>query len=232
MDNQKDRKVDGHAYFIRKPLDILEIMQTTLSYHYDFTIAPKPYRIAKTIELPEKEYSEFITNGLLKDQEFIKADTLECYVNQYEIWQAIKVVNKDNPDESVLVQTEGAPYARYVGLEPYYPDQLKQRINEMTSINKPLFHKGNNWFEGTIDSYKVYAKVYPNPSEYGIDNGRISKLSIFDKDNNTIANYDRGWDVIPKEEHKDVYEKTVGTLEKKRLGINKEIQNRNKEYER
>lgn len=39
-------------------------------------------------------------------------------------------------------------------------------------------------------------KVFEEPSEYGINQGRISKLTL--KNNNkVIANYDRGWDMMP-----------------------------------
>lgn len=43
--------------------------------------------------------------------------------------------------------------------------------------------------------FKIEAKVYDEPSQYGINNGRISKLWIQNKNSGkTIANYDRGWD--------------------------------------
>ena len=64
------------------------------------------------------------------------------------------------------------------------------------------------WSEGTIgipdakDKEKhtichYWVKHYEEPSEeYGINGGRISKLTI--KINGTItANYDRGWDIKP-----------------------------------
>ena len=43
-----------------------------------------------------------------------------------------------------------------------------------------------------------WAKVYDEPSEYGIDNGRISKLMIKVDGKTTLA-YDRGWDLEPDE---------------------------------
>jgi hypothetical protein len=65
------------------------------------------------------------------------------------------------------------------------------------------------WKEGVIGipdgsggyiKCRYWVKVYDTPSaEYGIDGGRISKLTI--KINGEItANYDRGWDVEPKDE--------------------------------
>ena len=65
------------------------------------------------------------------------------------------------------------------------------------------------WKEGVIGipdgsggyiKCRYWVKVYDTPStDYGIDGGRISKLTI--KINGEItANYDRGWDVEPKDE--------------------------------
>ena len=49
------------------------------------------------------------------------------------------------------------------------------------------------WKKGTVDGYTYYAKVYEEGSEYGIKNGRISKLEIR-KDGTILYNYDRGLD--------------------------------------
>ena len=39
-------------------------------------------------------------------------------------------------------------------------------------------------------------KVFEERSQYGIDQGRISKLTL-KRDDKIIANFDRGWDVEP-----------------------------------
>lgn len=64
------------------------------------------------------------------------------------------------------------------------------------------------WKEGTIgipneETGKTtichwWIKVYDEPSEFGVDEGRISKLTI-KVDGEITANYDRGWDVKPKD---------------------------------
>ncbi len=70
------------------------------------------------------------------------------------------------------------------------------------------------WSEGRIanpktnEIFKYWVKHYEEPSEdYGIDGGRISKLTIRrlgeDRD---LVNYDRGWDKEPTGETKAVYE--------------------------
>ena len=66
------------------------------------------------------------------------------------------------------------------------------------------------WKEGTIginafdeDKKTVichyWVKHFEEGSHYGIDNGRISKLTI-KVDGKVTCNYDRGWDVKPADE--------------------------------
>jgi len=59
------------------------------------------------------------------------------------------------------------------------------------------------WSEGYIsvkDTICLYwVKHFEEPSEYGIEGGRISKLTIKVGDQVT-ANYDRGWDIEPEDE--------------------------------
>lgn len=62
------------------------------------------------------------------------------------------------------------------------------------------------WTEGVIGIPKEIAgkptyvhywvKHYEEPSKYGINNGRISKLML-KIDGEIVCNYDRGWDVRP-----------------------------------
>lgn len=66
------------------------------------------------------------------------------------------------------------------------------------------------WKEGrfNIDGVKFFysAKVFECGSEFGINGGRISKLSVWKSEgdyycyplNNLIINYDRGWDIKPR----------------------------------
>ena len=56
------------------------------------------------------------------------------------------------------------------------------------------------WKEGTLEMgksvFRYCIKVYGEGSDYGIDEGKISKLML--KRNGTImCNYDRGWDIKP-----------------------------------
>ena len=56
------------------------------------------------------------------------------------------------------------------------------------------------WKEGSLkvhDSvFHYWMKQYDEGSQYGIDGGRISKLTL-KRNGAVVANYDRGWDVEP-----------------------------------
>ena len=63
------------------------------------------------------------------------------------------------------------------------------------------------WHEGTIGIPKeghnriahYWVKSYARKSRYGIEGGKISKLLIR-IEGETVANYDRGWDIKPAED--------------------------------
>jgi hypothetical protein len=57
--------------------------------------------------------------------------------------------------------------------------------------------KASEWLEGRIDGLKFYAKVYDFDSQFGINKGRVSKLTVVDSKGGEILNYDRGWDKKP-----------------------------------
>jgi len=65
----------------------------------------------------------------------------------------------------------------------------------------------DGWIFGTINGFRFQAKVYDEGSVYGINEGRVSKLMIWDEAKHqetkniiaaSILNYDRGWDKKPK----------------------------------
>lgn len=87
-------------------------------------------------------------------------------------------------------------------------------------IESQLQEKDGNWIVGKVwidgEEYRVNAKVFNEGSEFGIDNGTVSKLWIA-KDDDTIVNYDRGWDVKPPKEFKGKYEAILSLVEEYRL---------------
>lgn len=55
-----------------------------------------------------------------------------------------------------------------------------------------------NWTFGTIGPFSFEIKHFDEPSRFGIDEGRISKLWLIWKDTfGCVATFDRGWDKLP-----------------------------------
>lgn len=78
------------------------------------------------------------------------------------------------------------------------------------------------WREGTVEGHHFQAAVYDKPSVYGINEGRISKLMVWDEakrqgrrgySRTTLMNYDRGWDIEPEARHKALIDELVSYLE-------------------
>ena len=69
---------------------------------------------------------------------------------------------------------------------------------------KNAFEGFGDWKEAIIEhngkDYKVTFKQFDKGSEFGINEGRISKLTI-KVDGKVTANYDRGWDIEPSDEN-------------------------------
>ena len=81
---------------------------------------------------------------------------------------------------------------------------------------------GENWCSGIVGNYIFEAKSFDVGSQFGIDGGRVSKLSI--KRANTVGNgkgwfdgvvvnYDRGWDIEPAAEVMTEYKAVMKLLE-------------------
>lgn len=70
-----------------------------------------------------------------------------------------------------------------------------------------MWENGFIKIDGCIVRYWV--KVYDEPSQFGINGGRISKLTLKGEDGTELANYDRGWDIKPVNE---IAEKAVAML--------------------
>lgn len=91
------------------------------------------------------------------------------------------------------------------------------------NISFTKFPSNTNWVEGKVKNYNFKAYLFDDPSSYGIENGRISKLSIYDDKkrrlggdfiNTCIVHFDRGWDKKPRtKEDKAVFQKVYKFLE-------------------
>lgn len=53
------------------------------------------------------------------------------------------------------------------------------------------------WKNGQIDNFEYWVKSCDEPSIYGINEGRISKLNVR-CGGSMVVNYDRGWDIEPE----------------------------------
>ena len=56
------------------------------------------------------------------------------------------------------------------------------------------------WKEGSLKVYNsifhYWMKVFDEPSQFGIEGGKVSKLML-KRDDEIVCNYDRGWDIEP-----------------------------------
>lgn len=69
----------------------------------------------------------------------------------------------------------------------------------MTDKDISIRKREGNWTYGTIGGFDFEVKHFKNPSEFGIDDGRISKLWISRRGTyGAVACYDRGWDKLPR----------------------------------
>lgn len=83
------------------------------------------------------------------------------------------------------------------------------------------FESNSNWVEGTIGNLKFQAKLFDEGSKFGINNGRVSKLSIYNDNlrhkigfhNACVINYDRGWDIEVKDGYNEHYNAVMDLLE-------------------
>lgn len=63
--------------------------------------------------------------------------------------------------------------------------------------------------ENKAEIAKFSIKKFDEGSQYGINGGKISKLFIQESNKNILACYDRGWDIKPHAEAKEILEKIL-----------------------
>jgi hypothetical protein len=96
---------------------------------------------------------------------------------------------------------------------------MSKALNYKREKDDPTWVIGTYLFgEGQI--YPYQAKVYDEPSEYGINQGRVSKLMVTGREpgkyswrpDNRVAQYDRGWDQEPTEDFRPMVNELVEIL--------------------
>lgn len=82
-------------------------------------------------------------------------------------------------------------------------------MNKANKITITEARGADGWVKGTIREYHFEAKVFDEGSQYGIFEGKVSKLSIWDPQGRIakknflgtcIISYDRDWDLLPADE--------------------------------
>lgn len=173
--------------------------------------------------LTEVEY-DFCTNDMVKDYKAGKTQ-YDDVINCIDITiKDLKSLEKDYPEKKDEINK---------GIEKF--ETAKNGISKKTEANEidkskypdptgdieeySLRNDRENpvWIVGSVvcngKQYSISGKVYLEGSKFGIDNGPISKLWIKDMEKSkVIVNYDRGWDVKPADENKDLYEAVMKLL--------------------
>lgn len=99
---------------------------------------------------------------------------------------------------------------------------LPKQENVIDSAYFTKFERGTNWCSGKIGKYNFEAKLFDEGSTFGIKNGRVSKLAIWDEEirqkeqnffKSCIVNYDRGWDIKPNKEFMPCFDAVMTLLE-------------------
>ena len=82
-------------------------------------------------------------------------------------------------------------------------------------IDRSSSTDGYGWRSGSYGNYTFQAKIYPTNKDnvHGINEGPVSKLTVF-HNRKTILNYDRGWDLRPKEQHHKAVKDILDALDK------------------
>jgi hypothetical protein len=127
----------------------------------------------------------------------------------------------------VLVTLE--PFFLFLGtispIRTYDVLRLILRVICMDDVN--IKYVGGNWYRGTYKNYEFEAKVFEEPSKYGIPmhrnedgkwEGKVSKLFVVE-DQDWVMNYDRGWDIRPNLMNKSDCYKIIYDLEMSDLSV-------------
>lgn len=138
-----------------------------------------------------KEFSNFIITSYNKQSE-----------SRQRTWDRIKTKRQDNPNY-------GRPEREWRKDMKLVEEKVWDSIEWQNRSNNWV----NWWFNDDGKQYKGVAKVYPESSEFGIKRGKVSKFSA-ELDGKEIASYDRGWDIRPSAEYRDVINQIIKQLDK------------------
>lgn len=147
-----------------------------------------------------------------------KKDELEARLG--EILMSIKDKQMDTDEFRALSREAAEIDSQITDLDNQINGLYETELNESQNLELKNASKDPTWITGKVNvddkSYDVQAKVYMEDSNFGIDNGKISKLIVYNpKDNTTIIDYDRGWNKKPDDKSsEDLYNYLISELYK------------------
>lgn len=83
---------------------------------------------------------------------------------------------------------------------------------ERLTVKFTDYQNKQNWCNGVMGDYWFEAKQFDVGSDFGINEGRVSKLHIT-HDGADVVCYDRGWDVKASPQHRTAYKNILKALE-------------------
>lgn len=147
-----------------------------------------------------------------------KKDELEARLG--EILMSIKDKQMDTEEFRALSREAAEIDSQITDLDNQINGLYETELNESQNLKLKNASKDPTWITGKVNvddkSYDVQAKVYMEDSNFGIDNGKISKLIVYNpKDNTTIIDYDRRWNKKPDDKSsEDLYNYLISELYK------------------
>ena len=166
---------DGTYFAYYPEMDLVEVYDCPVDELIDILY----YNTTHEDELSEEEYQE-------KYNAFFENHNIDTVTDGPLYDELQSIYYGEDLEESKKVKTEARG--------------SRNEISTSFSVDRdnPL------WIKGTCrylnKEYIVNAKVFLEGSEYGINEGPVSKLWIqSQEDKEVIVNYDRGWDVEPKD---------------------------------
>ena len=150
-----------------------------------------------------KEINEsFSIVNMNNGDQFGPFETLGIALNKAKQYGARDVVIIDKNTRE-WYRISGFGKAESMGkIPPFFDLGESKKSGKSKKLKEGLTPDEGAWITGTISKdggeYEVQAKVFDEPSEFGIDHGRISKLWVKEKGWPVCISYDRGWDIYPQ----------------------------------
>lgn len=92
---------------------------------------PQDSVIEKIVTLSAEEYKAFSQN-MLRDHDFITNNKDSMFVDENGVWHGMLVLDSGS-DNAILVESEGANYARYASFLPNFKSYVDRQIHELAN---------------------------------------------------------------------------------------------------